>query len=355
MVRSVQEELGLYPTKTDCCNNCVCLTGSTVNGSGNAARSGAQALLLLADPLKVAVLHSLSTGPKRQLELRREAGSPAQSTLRAHLKSLEEVGAIARQRRNAFPGTVEYELAKPGEELLFVAATLERWLEAAPDGALALGTDAAKAAIRALADGWSSTMLRVLAAGPFPLTELDRLIGAFNYPSLERRLAALRLAGQVKAQASNGPGTPYAATPWLREGVGPLAAAALWERRHMPRSAQPIGRIDAEAVFLLTAPLLNLPEGLSGSCRTAVELPSSDGPHLAGAVVAVEQGRVKTRTSRLQGTTDAWAVGPPTAWLDAMVHGDADGIEVGGDCRLARALLESLHETLFDRERPARL
>ena len=76
----------------------------------------------------------LSEGPKRQLELRREARSPAQSTLRAHLKSLEGIGAIARQRRNAFPGTVEYELEKPGEELLFVAATLKRWLAAAPQG-----------------------------------------------------------------------------------------------------------------------------------------------------------------------------------------------------------------------------
>jgi len=318
-------------------------------------RAGAQTLCLLADPLNVLVIRALSTGPKQQVELRRESGSPAQSTLRAHLKSLEGIGAIARHRRNAFPGVVDYDLLKPGEELLFAAASLERWLATAPQGRLALGSDAAKAAIRAFADGWSSTMLRTLAAGPLSLTELDRLIGAFNYPSLERRLAAMRMAGQVDAQTGNGRGRPYGVTRWAREGIGPLAAAALWERRHIPRSTTPIGRIDAEAMLLLAAPLLSLPEGVSGSCRMAVELSGGDGRRLAGAVVAVEQGRVETCTSRLDGTPAAWALGSATQWLEAMVHGDAAGIEAGGNCPLARALLDSLHGTLFGGRRRAPL
>ncbi len=44
-------------------------------------------------------------------------------------------------------------------------------------------------------------MLRALAAGSLSLTELDRLIGALSYPSLERRLVAMRLAGLVGARA----------------------------------------------------------------------------------------------------------------------------------------------------------
>lgn len=331
------------------------MTGSTVNGSGKGARSGAQTLVLLADPLNFLVLRSLSAGPKRQVEVRRESGSPAQSTLRAHLRDLERIGAIAKHRREAFPGTVEYELEKPGEELLFVASTLERWLEAAPQGGLALGSDAAKAAIRALAEGWSTTMLRVLAFSPLSLTELNRMIGRLSYPSLERRLAALRLAGQVEAQTGRGRGIPYAVTPWAREVTGPLAAAALWERRHTPHSTQPIRRTDAESLFLLAAPLLSLPEDVSGSCRMAIELPSADGPRLAGAVVVVEQGRIEICTPELQGTPDAWALGSATGWLEAMVDADMDSIEPGGDCRLARALLDSLHGTLFGGRRRARL
>jgi len=330
------------------------LATNTVNGSGNGARSGAQTLLLLAAPLNVAILRALAEGPKQQVDLRHETDTPAQTTLRAQLKRLEEVEALEKHRRNRFPGVLEYDLSAAGRDLLFVADTLERWLGRAPDAPLPLGGNAAKAAIKALAEGWSTTMLRALAANPLSLTELDRVIASLSYPSLERRLAALRLAGQVEARPGDGRGTPYAVTAWAREGVGPLAAAARWERCHMPCGTPPIGRIDAEAVFLLAAPLLRLSKDVSGSCRMAVELPGKNGRRLAGVVITVQKGQVESYTSRLQGTPGAWALGSAAAWLEAMVYADTDSIEPGGDGRLARALIECLHRTLFGAKRQVR-
>jgi DNA-binding HxlR family transcriptional regulator len=323
------------------------LTGNTVNGSGNGARSGAQTLGLLVAPLNALILRALADGPTQQAELWRETSSPAQTTLRAQLKKLVEIGAIDKQRRNRFPGVLEYELTASGRGLLAVADALDRWLGQSPEASLQLGGNAAKAAIKALAEGWSTTMLRALAATPLSLTELDRVISSLSYPSLERRLAALRLTGQVEARASNGRGTPYAVTAWTRQGIGPLAAAARWERCHVPHNTAPLGRIDAEAVFLLTVPLLSLSEEISGSCRMAMEVPGSDGRRLAGVVVGVERGRIESCTSRLQGTPDAWALGSATAWLEAIVDADTDRIEPGGDSRLARALLDCLHLALF--------
>ncbi|HXS47363.1 MAG TPA: winged helix-turn-helix transcriptional regulator, partial [Solirubrobacterales bacterium] len=151
---------------------------STVNGSGNGARSGAQTLALLASPLNILILRALSEGPKRQTELRRVAGAPAQTTLRAHLQGLSEIDAIVKSRRNRFPGVLEFELTEAGRDLLSVTTALGRWLRCAPEGPLELGSDAAKAAVKALADGWSTTMLRALAAGPLSLTELDHIIGS---------------------------------------------------------------------------------------------------------------------------------------------------------------------------------
>lgn len=316
-------------------------------GSRNGARSGAPTLILLAAPLNALILRALAEGPKQLAELRREAGAPAQTTLRAQLRRLEQIEAIEKQRRNKFPGVLEYESTPAGRDLLFVAETVERWLERAPEGPLRLGGNAAKAAIKALAEGWSTTMLRALAGSPLSLTELDRVIASLSYPSLERRLSALRLAGQVEAQEGNGRGTPYAVSDWAREGAGPLVAAALWERRHMSVGTASIGRVDAETVFLLAAPLLSLPENVSGSCRLAMELPGSDGPRLAGAVVTVQNGRVESCTSRLQGEPDAWALGSAPAWLEALVCADTGCIEPGGNSRLARTLLESLHRALF--------
>ncbi len=227
------------------------------------ARSGAHALGLLAVPLNSRLLRSLSTGPKRQVELRRESALPALSTLRSHLCTLEGIGVVVKRRRNAFPGSLEYELGEAGKELTFVMKILERWLRRAPGEPLELGSSEAKATVKALVEGWSSTIVRALAAGPRSLTELDRLISAYNYPSLERRLGAMRMAGLVAPTDRSNNGTPYVITDWLRSGVGPLVAASRWERRNQPADTARIGRIDAEAALMLAVPLLRLPESIS--------------------------------------------------------------------------------------------
>jgi DNA-binding HxlR family transcriptional regulator len=284
----------------------------------------------------------------QQSVLRREVGSPAQTTLRVQLRRLSELGAIERQRRNRFPGVLEYELAPPGRDLLLVIDVLERWLAQAPGGPLAIGSNASKAAIRALAEGWSTTMLRALAAGPLSLTELDGVIGDLSYPSLERRLAAMRLAGQIEPRPGIGRGTPYAVTNWLRQGVAPIIAAIRWERRHLAAASAAIGRIDAEAALLLAMPLLRLPPDLSGSCRMAVELPNGRERRLAGVLAEAKGGRIASSATNLQGNADSWALGSPAEWLGAVIEHDLERLELGGDGRLAAALVDGLHEALFE-------
>jgi DNA-binding HxlR family transcriptional regulator len=330
------------------------LAANTVNGSGNAGRSGAQTLLLLAAPLNVPVLRALDDGTKCQAELRRELGFPAQSTLRAQLRRLDEVGAVEKHRGNRFPGALDYGLSAAGNDLLFVADVLERWLERAPGGSLQIGTAPAKPAITALAEGWTSTMLRALASKPLSLTELDGLIGSLNYPSLERRLNAMRVVGQVETRPGNGRSTPYAATNWLREGVAPLVAACHWEHRHLAHASARIGRIDIEATFLLATPLLRLAADLSGACRLTVELPNGRGQCLSGVVVEIEPGGTASCATRVKGSPDAWASGTTSAWLASVVEQDLQQLELGGDTRLAGALLEALHEALFRAPQPLR-
>jgi DNA-binding HxlR family transcriptional regulator len=302
---------------------------------------------MLATPLNILALRALEDGPQRQVDLRRAAGSPAQTTLRAHLKGLSDAGALVGHRFNRFPGVLEFELTEAGRNLLDVAAVLERWLASRTWGPISLGSAAAKAAVKALADGWSTTIVRALAAGPLSLTELDRVIAALNYPSLERRLAAMRLAGQIEAKPGNGRGTPYAATDWLRQGVAPLAAASQWERRHLPQTTTPLTRIDTEAAFLLAMPLVRLPSDVSGSCRLAVEIANGKQHKLAGVMVDVEDGRISSCATRLEGCPDAWTSGSSSAWLAALIEGDTDRLELGGNGHLARALLGGLHEGLF--------
>jgi DNA-binding HxlR family transcriptional regulator len=308
-------------------------------------RAGTKALSLLATPLNVAILQSLAAGPLTLMDLRRATGSPSQTTLRNNLRSLTELGAIHKRHRNDFPGPIDYELTKSGRDLLEVANVLAMWLSASPHGSVPLGSTAAKSAINAFLDGWSTSMLRALAARPLSLTELDSLIAGVSYPSLERRLGAMRLAGQVEKRRTGGRGTPYAVTDWLRAAIAPLVAAVSWERRHASQLVNPVTSRDVEGTFLLVLPSVRLPEEFSGRCRLAVEM--AEPGRLVGVLAEVERGKVIACTSRLHGTPNAWAVGSVHAWLQAVIERDPARLDLGGARDFAGALIDGLSQTFF--------
>jgi len=318
-------------------------------------RAGTYALSLLSTPLNGDILEALEREAKPLVELRRAVGSPPQTTMRGYLRSMTELGVLEKRRQNDFPGSIEYELAAAGRELLGVARMVAGWLQGAADGPIEPGTVAAKSAIKALIEGWSASIVRALAARALSLTELDRVISRLNYPSIERRLSSMRAVGQIESLPGRGRSTPYAVTDWLRRAVLPLAAAARWERRHAGDAAPPITGLDVEAVFLLSLPLLRLPTDRGGHCRLAVELPArnGNGQRFAGVLVGVEEGRVASCVSRLDGDSEAWAAGSPVDWIEAVAARDAGRLGLGGDRRLATALIEGLHGSLFGVAAPA--
>lgn len=279
-------------------------------------------------------------------DLRQSIGAPPQTTMRGHLGALVEAGILFKERTGGFPGVVSYELRKPGSDLVGVAKAAQAWLAVAPDGPTELGTVAATSAIKAVVNAWSTTLLRALAARPLSLTELDALISGVSYPSLERRLLAMRMAGQVEAVPGRSRGTPYEVTEWLRRAIGPLVSAACWEHRHLPEATPPIGRIDVEAALLLALPLLTLDSDLSGLCQLAVEISSrSDRPEV-GALAGIEEGKVAWCRARLEGDASARVSGSVSAWFKAVAEGQVDRLETAGDRLLAGAVLNGLHVSL---------
>ncbi len=307
-------------------------------------RAGGVALSLLAAPLNFHILKTLESEPKALLDLRRSVGSPPQSTMRLYSRTLTEQGIIDRRRRAEFPGSAEYMITQAGLDLLDVTKVLQDWLRVAPEGPISLGSPSAKSATKALIEGWSTNIVRALAARPLSLTELNRLIPKVSYPSLERRLGAMRLANLVEPHPGERRGTPYAATRWLRRSSAVLASAARWERNHQPREAQPIGRLDVEAAFLLAIPLLEPPAELSGTCRLAVEVQGGGAPVFAGVLISLEDGKVSSCSSRLEGEADAWVTGTPDAWLNRVDRAEGPQLEIGGDVQMGEAVLESFGE-----------
>jgi DNA-binding HxlR family transcriptional regulator len=310
-------------------------------------RAGTSALSLLSLSLSDAILRGLAEQPRSLVQLRRAAASPSESTMRLRLQTLIQAGAVDGRRQSRLGGSLDYELTPSGRRLLRVADILQAWLQEGPDGPLLLGGTAARSAVKSLVAGWGTSMLRALAARPLSLTELDSLISGLSYPALERRLTTMRLAGHLEALPTGPRGTPHAVTDWLRRGTAPLAIAMRWEREDLGADARPISNRDIEAFFLLAVPLVSLPAELSGRCRLSVEMPGANGTQLAGATVDVEEGRIASCTSRMEGGPATWISGPIPVWSRAVIEHRTDGLEVSGDCQLATALVEVLHETLF--------
>jgi len=319
-------------------------------------RAGGAVLSLIAGPLCVPILRAHFDGPLRLPDLRERIGGAAQTTLRGQVGNLRGVGALERKVIPGMPYTVENELTDCGREILDVAERVDAWLSQAPQGSIALGSEEAKGAIRALVAGWSSTVLRALAARPLSLTELSGVIDGISYPALERRLSAMRAVRQIEV-LSNRPGKakPYAVTEWTRRAMGPLLAAARCECRHLGEAAEPVGRIDLEAALLLAVPLASLPPNSDGSCLLAVsepadptdELAGQTPPrHLAGVRVEVDSGRV-TCAPGLEAGLGICASGTAGAWTKAFVEGSLDGLQVGkSECDLAHPLIEGIHSAL---------
>jgi len=237
-----------------------------------------------------------------------------------------------------------------GHEVPFVAGVLQEWLNRGPDGSTELGPEAGPA-LWALLSGWSSTAVHAFAAGPRTAAEASDAIQILDREIVEAHIAAMVETGLLVAlRRPEGAEQQFAVTDWLRAAVAPLAVAARMELRHPPGDTAPISALDVEAAFQLTLPLLELPPDLHGCCSLAVELDEGVVDSPSGVTAKVDRGRVLSCEARLDEEADARASATAPDWLEMVIEGDAGEASTGGDARIAGALLQGLHETLFGAE-----
>jgi DNA-binding HxlR family transcriptional regulator len=263
--------------------------------------------------------------------------------MRLYVRELIEIGALERHRRKSFPSSTSYSVTPSGRALLEVSGLLQRWLWESPNGPIPPGSAAFKNVIRALAEGWSTNLVRALSAKPFSLTELSKLIPGVGYPSIERRLGAMCRTGLLR-KVKDGRTSLYTMTPWLRSAVVPLVAAACWERRFAPDQTAPVQRVDVEAAFLLAVPLVKLNPALSGSCRLVVDVGSTP----AGVQLGIEEGEVVSCSTKLKGEVDGYASGSPAAWFWRM-SGEEGELSFDRESSVAQAMVDALAELAGDR------
>lgn len=315
-------------------------------------RAGSRVLSIFTNALNARVLHAHRGGPLRSSELDEALAWAPQSSLRAVVTKMCELGALARASSSDATAT---ELTTAGWELLLVADVLEHWLRIAPDEPIPLEDPAAHGIIRVLTAGWDSSIVRALAERPQTLLELSEEISGANYPTLKRRLAKLR-STRLAVPASTGSASAYAASDWLRRAIVPLILAGRWERKH-ESGGQPVSPVEVEAAFLLSLPLVDLPARASGSCALAVMTSSErtrSRRRVAGVTVKVKQGALVSCETGAALAQDTWALGSVDAWFDAVVDGSRDALRFSGaKPHLAQSLVKALHAALFRSSRAA--
>jgi DNA-binding HxlR family transcriptional regulator len=326
--------------------------GEVASASKEQTRAGSKALALLADPLTARVLRAHLDRPLRFSDLEATLGWAPVTTLRAAVNSLRCVGALKRSTLRQMPYRVENELADAGRDLILVADALERWLARSPMGPIGTDTVAAKGVVRALTAGWDCGAVRVLAERPASLTELSAALAGVSYHSLSRRLGKMRATGQVEAVDGCSKGVSYAATNWLRQAIAPLTAAGYWERMHIPDAAPSVDRREVEAAFLLTLPLVDLPDQLSGECSLAVITPGAEADgqstEVAGVSVRAEPSGIVLRPADIAADPHTVALGPVEAWFEAIISGDHASLRLSGtEPHLPRSIVAALHASLF--------
>jgi DNA-binding transcriptional ArsR family regulator len=256
----------------------------------------------------------------------------------------EPTGPALRQIPGMVGPHTTLRTSSKGDEFLFVAAALERWLHGCPDGPLELGLRGALA-LAPLVCGWSATVTHALAPEPLTLAELDRAVSLLDADTVAEHVEALERSGQVRALPGGGE-TRYALTDWGREGIAPIIAAVRYERRYPEHDVLPPDVFDVEAAFQMALPLLHLPPSLRGCCRLGVQIPG-DEPLMAGATVEVERGCVLSSSALLEEAPETWATGSPLDWCETVIDPSTERVMSGGDTELTGALLIALHQQLF--------
>lgn len=327
-------------------------TPEAIAARNGEVRAGSHLLSLFANPLTARIIRAHADGPLRLSALHDRISWSPHTTLRAAVGNLCSVGALEKGTDGDRRPSAATALTPAGKELIAVADAIERWLAISPTGPISPNSDEAKGAIKALAGGWNSTLMRALAKRPFTLTGLDKQIPDVSYPSLERRLARMRATGQIEAVEAEDRGTPYAVTEWARHAVAPLSVAARCERRHLPDVTAPITEVEVEASFMLTVPLARLHESASGTCLLAVQTEGDEAPgnggNLAGVSVLVKRGEVVSCETRIHQRPTTWALGAAETWLDVVIDGCLGELRFGGARpQLAADLVNAMHFALF--------
>lgn len=318
------------------------------DGACVAGASTADVLRLLSAGATGAILMALGEGPLRTKSLTERVPGYAPRTIYRYAGKLSELEVVEREEQPGVPSKVVHMLTDPcGTELYelvnrFADASLTRL----PDGRL----DAhAWASLGLLADLWEAGMVEELSCDARSPTELARGPHGLSYHQVNRRAGLFKAGGLLCEEEGSGRRRCYGLTEKTRRKMGLLAGIARWRHHHViAEDEEGMTAAEMATVLRVALPLLSLPNH-KGKCLDLSVQAADDAAGAEGEKVWAEVKADGTLHScaNQPAEPDSWARGQVSAWIPALLDGDAHQVLVGDDESLISDCLTGLYETLW--------
>jgi len=290
---------------------------------------------------------ALGDGPLRTMELTERVAGHSPRTVYRYATRLTEFGLIDRDEEEGVPSKVVHSLSVPqGRELYeLVAAYADVAMERLPGGEIG---GAEWGALTLVAELWELGVIDGLNLGPMSLTELARGGHGLSFHQVSRRAGMFAGGGFIREVPGGGRYRRYALTERTRRSMGLIAGIGRWRRRHVvPRGSAGLSAGETAGLMRTALPLIVLPAhaGKSFELRIAPvnERGTSEEP-VWGGVAA--DGSVVNRPAASE-AADVAAQGTVVAWVDSVLDGPHNGLEVRGDAALIADCLRHLHASLW--------
>jgi len=251
----------------------------------------------------------------------------------------------ARTPRRGRPGGIRarYELTDLGREcLLEVSATAvyweQRWCSPPPEQPGPAGLWA----LKLVRDRHTRGLVRALADASLRPTELEVRLTELGRSALLDRLRSLTGCGVLLREEHPGE-VRYALADCARH-LGLIVARAAWCEGQRASPADRALVSDLPGLLHLLAPLVRIPQDLSGICRLRIEKATLE----AEIYLTAASGRIAALGAAPTAAPQAVSHASPRDWCGALLHGDPSKISTTGDAMLGRAVLDGLSTALAE-------
>jgi DNA-binding HxlR family transcriptional regulator len=314
------------------------------NGRSVTELTTANMLRLLSAGASGAILMALGEGSLRTKELTARIAGYAPRTIYRYSAKLARLGLVDRDEEPGVPSKVVHTLSEPGRELFDLLATYaSASLKRLPNGEIAAPEWGALAGV---ADFWETGILDALSHEPRSLTELAHRDHGLSFHQISRRAALLSRDGFIEVATGSGRGRRYTLTPKARRVTGLIAGIGRWRRRYVVAEGSGLSAAEAAGLMRTALPLVALPD--HGGKRFELRIaPVGERTAAEPVWAAVEGGGAIVSCPDPPEEVDSAAHGEVTAWVDSVLDGPRNGLEVDGDSRLIADCLQQLHATLW--------